>query len=47
MSLTLSEEYKVRVLENRVVKELSGPSRDEVTTEGWRKFHDEKRHDLY
>jgi hypothetical protein len=36
----------LRVFENRVLKRLSRPKRDEVT-EGWRKPHNEKLHDLY
>ena len=37
-SLTLREECKLRVLENRVLKRISGPKRDEVTGE-WRRLH--------
>jgi hypothetical protein len=35
-SLTLREEYRLRVLENRVLRRVFGPKRDEVTGE-WRK----------
>jgi hypothetical protein len=34
------------VLENRVLRRIFGPERDEVT-EGWRKLHNEELHDLY
>jgi hypothetical protein len=32
-SLTLREERRLRVFENRVLKRMSGPKRDEVTGE--------------
>ena len=35
-SLTLREEQRLRVFENRVLRRLFGPRRDEVTSE-WRK----------
>jgi hypothetical protein len=34
------------VFENRVLRRIFGPKRDEVTGE-WRKLHNEKFHDLY
>jgi hypothetical protein len=34
------------VFENRVLRRIFGPKRDEVTGE-WRKLHNEKLHDLY
>jgi hypothetical protein len=34
------------VFENRVLRRICGPKRDEVTGE-WRKLHDEELHDLY
>jgi hypothetical protein len=37
-SLTLREESRLRVLENRVLRKAVGPKRDEVTGE-WRKLH--------
>jgi hypothetical protein len=40
-SLTLREEHKLRVFENRVLR-IFGPKRDEVTG-GWRKPHEVKR----
>jgi hypothetical protein len=45
-SLTLREEYKLRVFENRVLRRISGPKRDEVTA-GWRTLHNEELCDLY
>jgi hypothetical protein len=45
-SLTLWEEYILWVFENRVLRRIFGPKRDEVT-EGWRKLHNEELHDLY
>ena len=44
-SLTLREERRLRVFENRVLKRLFGPKRDEVTEE-WRKLHNEELWDL-
>ena len=35
-SLTLREEHRLRVFENRVLRRIFGPKRDEVTGE-WRK----------
>ena len=45
-SLTLREERRLRVFENRVLKRVFGPKRDEVTGE-WRKLHNEELRDLY
>jgi hypothetical protein len=45
-SLTLREEHRLRVFENRVLRRIFGPKRDEVTGE-WRKLHNEKLCDLY
>jgi len=36
----------LRVFENRVLKRMFGPERDEVTRE-WRKLHNEELNDLY
>jgi hypothetical protein len=36
-SLTLREEHRLRVFENRVLRRIFGPKRDEVTRE-WRKI---------
>ena len=45
-SLTLREEHRLRVFENRVLRRICGPRRDGVTGE-WRKLHNEERNDLY
>jgi hypothetical protein len=45
-SLTLREDHRLRVLENRVLRMIFGQKRDEVTGE-WRKLHDEELRDLY
>jgi hypothetical protein len=45
-SLTLREEHRLRVLENRVLWRVFRPKRDEVTGE-WRKLHNEELNDLY
>jgi hypothetical protein len=44
--LTLREESRLRVFENRVLRRVFGPKRDEVTGE-WRKPHNEELKDLY
>jgi hypothetical protein len=43
--LTLREEHRLRVFENRVLKRIFGPKRDEMTGE-WRKLHNEELRDL-
>jgi hypothetical protein len=45
-SFTLREENRVRVFENRVLRRIFGPKRDEVTGE-WSKLHNEELHILY
>jgi hypothetical protein len=45
-SLTLREEHRLRVFENRVLRRIFGLKRDEVTGE-WRKLHNEELHDVY
>jgi len=45
-SLTLREERRLRVFENRVMRRVFGPKRDEVTGE-WRKLYNEELNDLY
>jgi hypothetical protein len=44
--LILREEHRLRVFENRVLRRIFGPKRDEATGE-WRKLHDEELRDLY
>jgi hypothetical protein len=45
-SLTLREEHRLRVFENRVLRRIFVPKRDEVTGQ-WRKLHNEELHNLY
>jgi hypothetical protein len=45
-SLMLREERRMRVFENRVLRKMFGPKRDEVTWE-WRKVHNEEHNVLY
>jgi len=45
-SLILREECRLRVFENRVLRRIFGPKKDEVTGE-WRKLHNEELNDLY
>ena len=44
-SLTLREERRLRVFENRMLRRVFGPKRDEVTGE-WRKLHNEELSNL-
>jgi hypothetical protein len=45
-SITLREEHRLRVFENRVLRRIFGPKRDQMTGE-WRKLHSEELHNLY
>jgi hypothetical protein len=45
-SLTLREEHRLRVFENRVLTRIFGPKRDDVMGK-WRKLHNEELHNLY
>jgi hypothetical protein len=45
-SLTLREEHRLKVFENKVLRRIFEPKRDEVVG-GWRKLHNEELHDLY
>jgi hypothetical protein len=45
-SLTLREEQRLRVFENRVLRRILGPKRDEATGE-WRTLHKEELNGLY
>jgi hypothetical protein len=45
-SLTLREENRLRVFENRVMRRIFGRKKDEVTG-GCRKLHNEELHNLY
>jgi hypothetical protein len=46
LSLTLREERRVRMFENRVLRRVFGPKRDKVTGE-WRKLHNKELKDLF
>ena len=45
-SLTLGEECRLRVFDNRVLRRIFGPKSDEVTGE-WKKLHNELFNVLY
>ena len=45
-TLTLREEQRLRVFENKVLRKIFGTKRDEVTGE-WRKLHNAELHALY
>ena len=42
----MEKERRLRVFDNRLLRRLFGPKRDEVTG-GWRKLHNEELNDLY
>jgi hypothetical protein len=44
-SLTLGEEHRLRVFENRVLRKIFGPKRKEDGS--WRKLHNDELHGLY
>jgi hypothetical protein len=44
-SLSLREDHRLRVFENRVLKKIFGPKRNEVIGR-WRKLHNEELHNL-
>jgi hypothetical protein len=45
-SPTLREEYRLRVLENGMLRRIFGSKRDEVAGK-WRRLHNEELNDLY
>ncbi|KAJ4447032.1 hypothetical protein ANN_09020 [Periplaneta americana] len=45
-TLTLREEQRLRVFENKVLRKIFGAKRDEVTRD-WRKLHNAELHALY
>jgi hypothetical protein len=45
-SLTLREEHRLRVFENKALRRIFGPKGDELTG-GWRNLHSEELRDLY
>jgi hypothetical protein len=44
--VTVREEHRLRVFENRFLMRIFGPRMDEVTG-GWRKLHNDELHNLY
>ena len=44
--MTLRKGHRLRLFENRVLRRIFGPKRDEVTGE-WGKLHNEELNDLY
>jgi hypothetical protein len=46
LSLTLKEEHRLRVFENRMLRRIFGPKRDEVTGDR-RKLHNEELRNLF
>jgi hypothetical protein len=44
--LTQSEGHRLRVFENRVLRRIFGPKREEVVG-SWRRLHNEELHNLY
>jgi hypothetical protein len=45
-SLTLRKKQRLRMFENRVLRRIFGPKRDEMTGD-WRKLHNEELHNVY
>jgi len=45
-SLSLREEHRLTVFENRMRRTIFGPKREEVKG-GWRRLHNEELHNLY
>jgi hypothetical protein len=44
--VTLREGHRMRVYENRVLKRIFGPKREEMVG-GWKRLHNEDYHNLY
>jgi hypothetical protein len=45
-SLALREEHRLKVFENKALRRIFGPKRNDVTG-GWRNLHNEEVHNLY
>jgi len=45
-SLSLREKHRLRVYENRVLRKIFGPKKEEVAG-GWSRLHNEELHNLY
>jgi len=46
LSLTLQEEHRLRVYENRELRRIFGPKREEVARD-WRRLYNEELHNMY
>jgi hypothetical protein len=46
LGLSLREEHRLRVFENRILTRIFTPKRDGVTGD-WRKLHNEELHNLH
>jgi hypothetical protein len=46
LSLTLKEEHRLRVFENRVLRRIFAPKRGKITEE-WRRLHNKELNALY
>ena len=46
LSLTLRDEHRLRVFENKVLRKIFGAKKDEITGK-WRKLHNAELHALY
>jgi hypothetical protein len=46
LGLTLREEHRLKVSENRVLRRMFGPKRGEMAG-GWRRLYNEELHSLY
>jgi hypothetical protein len=46
VSLTLKDEFRLRVFGNRLLRRTFGPKRKEVAG-GWRRLHNEELHNLF
>jgi hypothetical protein len=44
--VSIRQVLRLRIFENRVLRRIFGPMRDEVTG-GWRKLHSEELHNFY
>jgi hypothetical protein len=44
--MTLRKEHRLRVFENRMLRRIFGPKKDDLKGQ-WRKLHNEELNDLY
>ena len=47
LGLTLTEEHRLKVYENRVLWKISGTSKKKEVPWEWRRLHNEELYDLY